>query len=471
MNLSPRAANQKRRSLFRVLPGGEPKASSVLSEKAETGRTISGEVREILPELPPKQIGRIHRLGLRTLEVLYGVAPGRGCAVTGERSRPLRVLRLVSSLTQGGVGKVCLQTVLALNPEAVETTVVVFGEKRRQIEGRRWPGDLRVLARPLKLAPSEGSIRFYRDVFGLSRLIEETAPDIVHLHEPQFVLAVQAAVGRAARRGRASRLVVHLHNDYRQRNRSMPESVLPQIKRALTRSELIACSETIESAAKAWIGVRADRIARIEDGADDSVLEGQGTDAAEELEEAAAGKVVIACMANLAPHKRVEDFIDAGARLAREGLPVFLLLLVYGKKDAAESVRRYFEARIDPAHGEMLYRVGQPHALFRRIDIGVSCSALEGLGLNILEYQAEGIPVVCTDLKPHLEMVDDGTTGLTYPVGEMERLVELLRRLIAEPELRKSLGEAGKRTALQRRWSDTAAATVRFYQQLINALP
>jgi glycosyltransferase involved in cell wall biosynthesis len=356
-----------------------------------------------------------------------------------------------------------------MNPETVETTIVAFGEKPKHVERWPWPSGLRVLARPMRLAPAD--VHPFRDPGRLARLIDELQPDIVHLHEPQFVLAVQAAIRRSARKGQPSRLVVHLHNDYRRRDGSMPEVLLPHLKQALKRCALIACSATIEDAAVGWLGIGRDEITRIEDGADDIAVGRADKALAEALCEAAGGAQVVACMANLAPHKRIEDFIEACERLSSEGLPIFGLLMGYGKKESATLVRDFFDSRIDPPHGEFLYRVGQPHSLFETIDIGVSPSSLEGLGLNILEYQSHGIPVVCTDLQPHREMVEDGVTGILYPVGDVDRLTEALRRLINDEGARRMLGEAGRESSSRRRWKDTAEATARFYERVISAPP
>jgi glycosyltransferase involved in cell wall biosynthesis len=133
-----------------------------------------------------------------------------------------------------------------------------------------------------------------------------------------------------------------------------------------------------------------------------------------------------------------------------------------------ERTRAYFWERIAPHEGEVLLRVGQPYSLFPRIDIGVSPSSLEGLGLNLLEYQIQGIPVVCTDLKPHREMVDHDVSGLMYPVGDVEALVACLRRLIPDAELRSRLGEGGRIAASRRKWSDTAASTTQLYRRILN---
>lgn len=458
----------KRGSPFRILNEPESTGGAHGSRSPVPGHESEGVSTAGLPEPSPKRVGLTQILGLHLLDVLYGRGSAGSAPKRGAEGGPLRVLRVVSSLTQGGVGKVCLQTVLALDADRVRSTILVFGEKRRQVEGKPWPSGIDVLARPLKLAPADGGFRFYRDVVRLSRIIQEHAPQIVHVHEPQFAPAVQAALGKASRGGARARLVVHLHNDYRQRTRSMPQALQPLIQRALRRSTLIACSRTIQEAAADWLGVEREGIALIEDGADDVAVDQGNETLGQELEKAAGEKVVLACMANLMPHKRVEDFIEACSRLSAEGEPVFCLLMVYGKKEMAESLRRFFESHVAPADGEMLYRIGQPHALFPRIDIGVSPSSLEGLGLNILEYQAHGIPVVCSDLQPHREMVENEANGLLYPVGDVEQLAERLRRLIHDRDLRRSVGEAGKQTARRRRWSDTAAATAQFYQALFN---
>ena len=53
----------------------------------------------------------------------------------------------------------------------------------------------------------------------------------------------------------------------------------------------------------------------------------------------------------------------------------------------------------------------------------------EPLGIAVIEAIVRGIPVVATAAGGHLETVEDGTTGLLYPTGDVEALAERLRQV------------------------------------------
>jgi glycosyltransferase involved in cell wall biosynthesis len=61
-----------------------------------------------------------------------------------------------------------------------------------------------------------------------------------------------------------------------------------------------------------------------------------------------------------------------------------------------------------------------------------------------------GLPCVTTDIWAMPEMVEDGTTGFTVPVGDSRTLAERLIRLLGDPELARQMGEAGRVRAEQR---------------------
>jgi glycosyltransferase involved in cell wall biosynthesis len=453
------------RDWFRTLGGGAARAAAsidpgLLSQIEAEGR--------LLPDVDALHVARSRAFGVRALYTTYSSARRQARAGTAGTARPVRVLRLVSNLTQGGVAKVCVQSVMAMDRAEVETTLLVFGEKKRPVLAYAEAMGLDVLAQSLRLPPTSPGLKFYRDIYRLAGIIRRLEPDLIHVHEPHIAPSVRIAAGIAAGRGDAVPVIAHLHNDYRARTRSLPTELMPLFQRALRESVLIACSETIRDAAVDWLGPDGLDLSLIEDGADDRPRVETDHGLADALEEASGDRLVLACMANLAPHKRVEDFIRACRTLLDEGAPIFCLLMGYGKKAHADRICAYFWNQIGPKEGEILLRVGQPYSLFPRIAVGVSPSSLEGLGLNLLEYQSYGVPVVCTDLQPHREMVEDDVSGLLYPVGDVERLVEALRRLISDPELRRRLGEGGRQAAARRKWADTAVATTALYRRVID---
>ena len=68
----------------------------------------------------------------------------------------------------------------------------------------------------------------------------------------------------------------------------------------------------------------------------------------------------------------------------------------------------------------------------------------EGLPYTLLEAMAFGTPVIASRVGGLAEVVQDGTTGLLVTPGDASDLADALRRLIADPSLRKRLGDAAQ---------------------------
>jgi glycosyltransferase involved in cell wall biosynthesis len=63
---------------------------------------------------------------------------------------------------------------------------------------------------------------------------------------------------------------------------------------------------------------------------------------------------------------------------------------------------------------------------------------------SLLEAMAAGKPVVATDAGGSPEVVIDGKTGILVPPNDPEALADAMLRLLADRELARSLGEAGR---------------------------
>ena len=72
--------------------------------------------------------------------------------------------------------------------------------------------------------------------------------------------------------------------------------------------------------------------------------------------------------------------------------------------------------------------------------------------MAILEAFAWGVAVIATPVGSVPEVVEHNHNGLIVPVGDVAELTQALRRLIADPDLRRSLGEAARRD--HTRWYD-----------------
>lgn len=84
-------------------------------------------------------------------------------------------------------------------------------------------------------------------------------------------------------------------------------------------------------------------------------------------------------------------------------------------------------------------------SLLHETDIFVLASRYENQPLTILEAMASGIPVVSTRIGAIPEQVVDGASGILVEAGDVQALHDALMRLINDPRMRASMGQAGRR--------------------------
>lgn len=75
-------------------------------------------------------------------------------------------------------------------------------------------------------------------------------------------------------------------------------------------------------------------------------------------------------------------------------------------------------------------------------DIFVFPSKYEGLGGSLIEAQAAGLPIVCSNIKVFEEVVIDQGNALLYRLGNAEDLAQKLLLLVQNPNLREVMGQA-----------------------------
>jgi glycosyltransferase involved in cell wall biosynthesis len=179
--------------------------------------------------------------------------------------------------------------------------------------------------------------------------------------------------------------------------------------------------------------------------------------AAEAAPTAGGAALVIGTVKTLAPVYGVDLLLRAFAQLAAPAHgPAPTLLIVGGGPQAAEL--QALAAALGVA-GRVRFMGPVPHAevpaWLMRMDVYVAASRHESFGVAVLEASACARPVVVSDAGGLPEVVADGETGLVVPVGDVPALAQALARLLGDAELRRRLGEAGRRH-VQRHygWSD-----------------
>lgn len=158
------------------------------------------------------------------------------------------------------------------------------------------------------------------------------------------------------------------------------------------------------------------------------------------------GPIVVGCVSRFVPRKGQARVLRACDALHAEGRDVQVLLVGTGRD---ERRLRRLAARLDvPTAFEVGVRFVDLSATYRRMDVfAMPCRSrwfgleAEGLGVVFLEAAATGLPVITGDSGGSPETVDPGRTG--FVTDRDDALLDALRRLVDDAELRRSMGSAG----------------------------
>ena len=96
--------------------------------------------------------------------------------------------------------------------------------------------------------------------------------------------------------------------------------------------------------------------------------------------------------------------------------------------------------------------------LYSDFDLYVSSSTTEGFSLTCVEAMACARPVVATRSGGPQGIIDDGSTGLLVDVQAPDQLATAILQLYDDPQLRRQLGNAARRSAVDRYSIDATLA-------------
>ncbi len=81
---------------------------------------------------------------------------------------------------------------------------------------------------------------------------------------------------------------------------------------------------------------------------------------------------------------------------------------------------------------------------YELMDLVVNATEAESFGIALLEAMAAGIPVVAVERGGPIDIVDPGVTGTLVASADPELIAEAVEALIADPDRRATMGEAGR---------------------------
>lgn len=103
----------------------------------------------------------------------------------------------------------------------------------------------------------------------------------------------------------------------------------------------------------------------------------------------------------------------------------------------------------------------------RAVDVGVSASRHEGLGIALLEQMMCAVPVVASQDRGHREFVVEGRTGFLFAQGDRQDFVTKIRTLHDDPAMRNRMGKAARAKAEEFALERSMAEMAKIYAQFL----
>lgn len=182
----------------------------------------------------------------------------------------------------------------------------------------------------------------------------------------------------------------------------------------------------------------------------------------------APGQPVVLAVGVLRSEKAYEVLIEAAARLhpSVDGLRV----LIAGEGKQEPRLQRLIDESGMSGVVTLLGLRGDIPDLLAAADVAVCCSDFEGGPLSVMEYMGAGLPVIATRVGGLPEIIRDGENGVLIPPRDPDALAAAAAELLADPERRRRMGEAG-RELLEREYGfDTYIARLQdLYERLLAA--
>jgi len=161
------------------------------------------------------------------------------------------------------------------------------------------------------------------------------------------------------------------------------------------------------------------------------------------------GPLVVGLVANLTSWKKHDLFLDVAKLVSSNSAAEFHIFGHLPPEPRLATLREGIRLRGLTDRVRLRGFVADPAEIMSEVDVVVHPADHESFGRVIVEAMAAGVPVVGVRGGGAAEIVVDGESGLLAAPDDAVGLAACVRRLAADAALRKALGEAGRRRAVE----------------------
>lgn len=189
---------------------------------------------------------------------------------------------------------------------------------------------------------------------------------------------------------------------------------------------------------------------------------------AERKENKIDGRLKVVCSGILNTQKNQIEILKAQSILRERGVEIETYFLGSLKDEYYEAIKQFI---IEHHLEDMVHLKGYTNDVFgvlREMNLGVVAARNEAFGRVTVEYMLMHMPVVATDSGANPELIEEGKTGMIYPLGDAEKLADRIEEYVKHPDLLQSQGDAAAKVA---KWNFSASRNAELiYEQIRNAI-
>jgi glycosyltransferase involved in cell wall biosynthesis len=393
--------------------------------------------------------------------------------------RRVRILRVITRLNIGGPSIQAITLSHRLANRGYETLLVHgrLGSAEGDMSYLLPPG---VRTRPLTALRREiAPLSDARAVAALVRIMREWQPDVVHTHMAKAGSAgrVAAAIASALGGRKPAARVVHTYHGHVLEGYFGPAktrafiaverglshvtdriiAISPHIARELLEAYHIGRADQYRVVP---LGFDLDPLARIDDRSRRAARAARGI---------APDAQVVATVGRLTAIKQHSLFLDV-ARLVAAADPSALFLIA-GDGELRDALEQRARAGGLAERVRFLGWRRDLDVVYGATDVFLLTSANEGTPVALIESLAAGVAGVSTDVGGVRDVIATEEIGRLAPRGDARALANHVSALLADADLRRRIGEAGRRSVLARYGIDRLVEDVdRVYRELVNSL-
>ncbi|MGV8146112.1 MAG: glycosyltransferase [Alkaliphilus sp.] len=338
----------------------------------------------------------------------------------------LKVIHIISDHTFGGAGRYLLNVLKYRNKEKFEVKVINHG-KGQLYEKIVEDSDAHVCYLSTNIKPTSFDLRLFIKILIMLR---REKPDIVHVHA--------SLAGRLAAKLAGAKVVMTKHWQQKPVNKR----VLRWTTSLLT-DKTIAISNAVASSLKKS-GVENKAIKVIHNGIDVDFFD-RNNDSGENSYFNNANCINIGMVARIEIEKDHETYLRAAKKIIAENKNVKFFVIGIGSR---EKIIKKMAKELGIDHSIIFTDfVDNVKEVIKQMDICVLTSTNEAFGLALTEAMVLEKPIIASKLEAIVEVVAEA--GLYFTPRNPGMLAEKLRLLISDEEMRKKLGEIGRKRVIE----------------------